>query len=60
MQNTAKKSFSFWKETFIHYMALEAFILEVMRANIKSKEKIKANVCTVVQECQPEHQLFLW
>lgn len=41
MQNTDKKSFSFWKETFIQCTALEAFLLEVMRTNIKNKEKQK-------------------
>lgn len=43
MQNTDKKSFSFWKETFIQCTALEAFLLEVMRTNIKNKEKQKKN-----------------
>lgn len=38
---TLTNSFSFWKETFIQCMALEAFILEVMRKNIKNKEKQK-------------------
>jgi len=45
-------------------MALEAFILEVMRTNIKNKEKQikkkKANVCAAAQESQLEHQLFSW
>lgn len=40
MQNIQKKSFSFWKETFIECMALEAFILEVMRT-LKEKQKNK-------------------
>lgn len=38
---TLTNSFSFWKETVIQCMALEAFILEVMRTNIKNKEKQK-------------------
>lgn len=52
MQNTAKKSFCFWKETFIQCMALEAFILEVMRTNIKNKEKqIKKNKGKCLYSC---------
>lgn len=52
-----------YKLFFLDGNILEAFNLEVMRTNIKSKarqtKKIKANVCTAAQECQPEAPAIL-